>query len=266
MPLTDRYRRFSADRQESLKVPATILGIFWVAKILSTALGETTSDWLVHRWGGGVAVCIGGLVLLGALYLQFSVPRYVPWIYWLAVAMVAVAGTMGADVLHVGAGIPYAISATFYAVVVIVCFSTWRGIEGTLSIHSIVNPRRELFYWISVLVTFALGTAVGDLTAVTLHLGYLSSALLFTAIFAIPALGYWLLRWNAVFAFWFAYVLTRPMGASWADWMGKPKDHGGLGYGLGWISILLTGLFILAVLVQQLGRARWTGSPRAERS
>jgi uncharacterized membrane-anchored protein len=252
MPLVRITALFDRDRPEALKVPLVITGIFWVSKILSTALGETTSDWMVHNWGAFVAVAIGALVLLGSLALQFVVSRYVPWIYWLAVAMVAVAGTIGADALHVGAGIPYAVSTTFYAIVVTVLFVTWSRIEGTLSIHSITNPRRELFYWLTVLATFALGTAVGDLTAVTFHLGFVGSAILYTALFAVPTIGYWKLNMNGILAFWFAYVLTRPMGASYADWLGKPKNLGGQGLGLGWVSLILTLLFLVPVIIQQV--------------
>jgi uncharacterized membrane-anchored protein len=239
-------------RIESLKVPLVITGWFWVAKILSTALGETTSDWLVHQWGPTLAVLFGAAVLVASLVLQFSVKRYIPWVYWFAVAMVAIAGTMGADVLHVGAGVPYLVSTAFYAIVVAVLFSAWKRLEGTLSIHSIDNPRRELFYWLTVLATFALGTAAGDLTAVTFNFGYVTSAIVFTLLFLIPAIGYWKFNMNGVFAFWFAYVLTRPMGASYADWLGKPRTLGGLGAGLGWISIALAVPFLILVLALQV--------------
>ena len=156
--------------------------------------------------------------------------------------MVGVFGTMCADVLHVGLGIPYIASTIFYAVVLAVIFRTWYLSEGTLSIHSIYTRRREAFYWATVLATFALGTAAGDLTAVTFGLGYFASGLLFTAVIAVPAIGYWRFGWNAVFSFWFAYVVTRPLGASFADWLAVSKERGGLALGTGPVSLVLAGL------------------------
>ena len=141
--------------------------------------------------------------------------------------MVGVFGTMCADVLHVGFGIPYIASTIFFAVVLVVVFRTWYRIEGTLSIHSIHTPRREAFYWAAVLSTFALGTAAGDLTANSLGLGYFGSIWLFAAIIAIPAIGYFRFGMGSVLAFWFAYVVTRPLGASVADWLGKRKGWAG---------------------------------------
>jgi uncharacterized membrane-anchored protein len=162
------------------------------------------------------------------------------WTYWLAVVMVGVFGTMAADVLHVGFGVPYAVSSILCGVVLLAVFVTWQKTEKTLSIHSIDTPRREVFYWAAVVATFAMGTAAGDLTAVTFHLGYLTSGLLFAAVIAVPAIGYWLLGWNPIFSFWFAYVATRPLGASFADWMGKPRDANGLGWGSGTVALALT--------------------------
>ena len=230
-----------------LKVPE-ILAIFWVVKILTTGMGEATSDYLVHTLARPVAVAIGFTAFVAALALQFSVRRYVAWIYWLAASMVAVFGTMCADALHVGLGIPYAISTPFFAVALAVIFAVWYATEGTLSIHSIYTPRRELFYWATVCATFALGTALGDLTAFTFHLGFFESGVLFTALIAIPAVGYLRFDWNPIFAFWFAYVLTRPLGASFADWMDFEKSSGGLGLGRGpvalGLAIVIAGLVV----------------------
>ena len=221
------------------KVPEVTV-YFWIIKLLTTAMGETTSDYLVHQLSPIKAVALGGIGLAIALVLQFSVRRYMPWIYWLTVVMVAIFGTMCADVLHVGFGIPYFISAAFFMVALVVVFTIWYMSEKTLSIHSIYTRRRELFYWATVIATFALGTAVGDLTATTLGLGYFSSGVMFAVLIAIPALGYRLLGMNKIFAFWFAYILTRPLGASFADWMGRPHSLGGLGLGTGWVSLGLT--------------------------
>jgi len=223
----------------ALRVPE-ITVYFWVIKALSTAMGESTSDYLVHRLIPEVAVLLGFAGFVAALTLQFSMRRYVAWTYWLAVVGVGVFGTMAADVLHVGLGVPYVVSSVFYALVLIAVFVTWQRTEGTLSIHSVDTPRREAFYWAAVVATFAMGTALGDLTSITLHLGYFGSALLFAAVIAIPAIGYWRLHWNPILSFWFAYVATRPLGASFADWTGKAKSAGGLGWGDGTVALALT--------------------------
>jgi Repeat of Unknown Function (DUF347) len=161
---------------------------------------------------------------------------------------------MAADVLHVGFGVPYTASSLLYAVVLAAVFIIWGRTEKTLSIHSIDTPRREIFYWLAVVATFAMGTALGDFTATTLHLGYLASGFLFAAVIAIPAIGFRLLRWNAIFSFWFAYVATRPLGASFADYLGKPKTAGGLGLGDGPVALELT--IVIAVLVAFLAVTR----------
>ena len=223
----------------ALRVPE-ITAYFWAIKALSTAMGESTSDYLVHAMNPELAVTLGFLGFVAALALQFRVRRYIAWTYWLAVVGVGVFGTMAADVLHVGFGVPYIASSLLYAIALAAVFGGWYRTEKTLSIHSVDTPRRELFYWAAVVATFAMGTAVGDLTATTFGLGYFASGLLFAAVIAIPALGYWRLRWNAIFCFWFAYVATRPLGASFADWMGKPKSAGGLGLGDGPVALALT--------------------------
>jgi uncharacterized membrane-anchored protein len=202
-------------------------------------MGETTSDYLVHRVGPYGAVALGAAGLAVAMGLQARARRYVAWIYWLAVVMVSVFGTMAADILHVGFGIPYLVSTAFYVVVLAGVFLAWQRSEGTLSIHSITTPRREIFYWTTVCATFALGTATGDLTARTLNLGYLLSGVLFAAVMLVPAIGYRRFRLNGVFAFWFAYVVTRPLGASFADWVGVSHARGGLAVGTGLVSVVL---------------------------
>ncbi len=227
---------------------------FWAIKALSTALGESTSDYSVHAIAPVAAVGFGFVGFVAALWLQLAMRRYVAWAYWLAVVMVGVFGTMAADVLHVGFGVPYVISSAFYALVLATVFWTWQRMERTLSIHTVNTTRRELFYWAAVVATFAMGTAVGDLTAVTLHLGYLLSAVLFACMIAVPAIGYRWLGWNPILSFWSAYVLTRPLGASVADWLGKPRSFGGLGWGDGPVAFALTGM--IAVLVTYLAITR----------
>jgi len=224
------------------KVPEVAVA-FWATKALTTGMGESASDYLVHRMPPVVAVALGAVALTCALVIQLRARRYVPWIYWLAVAMVGIFGTMAADVIHVGFGVPYLASSVFFAVTLAAVFILWHRSEGTLSIHSIHSARREAFYWTAVMTTFALGTAVGDLTAVTLHLGYLTSGLMFAVVIALPALA-WRLGVNPVLTFWVAYILTRPLGASFADWMGVSPERGGLNLGPGLVSLALAALII----------------------
>ncbi len=228
------------------KVPA-ITAWFWLVKALTTGMGESTSDFLVHKLVPEIAVVLGGIGLLIALALQFRARGYVAWRYWFAVAMVGVFGTMAADAVHVGLGVPYIASTLFYGAALAAVFGTWYASERTLSIHSIYTPRRELFYWAAVLATFALGTAAGDLTAVTFGLGYFASGLLFAAAIAVPAVGYWRFGLNAILAFWSAYVLTRPLGASFADWLAVSHTRGGLDLGTGPVSLVLAALIALCV-------------------
>lgn len=225
-----------------LKVPEVTV-YFWIIKLLSTAMGESTSDYLVYQINPYVAVGVACIALAIALLLQFLGRGYVAWRYWLAVAMVAVFGTMAADVLHKVIGISYLVSTIFFAVILCIVFITWYTSERTLSIHTVYAGRRELFYWATVIATFALGTAAGDLIASTLGLGYFPSIVLFAILFVIPAVGYWKFGLNAIFAFWFAYVVTRPLGASVADWLGKPY-LGGLGWGDEKVAPVLTILII----------------------
>ena len=227
------------------KVPEVTLA-FWALKLLTTGIGESTSDYLGSK-SIPVAVLIGGVGIAWALVRQVTATEYRTWTYWVAVLMVAVFGTMVADAVHRGAGVPYSVSTPLFAVVVTVTFAAWRRSEQTLSIHSIRTRRRELFYWSAVLATFALGTAAGDLTALTLHLGFLGSVGLFAAAIALPAIGWARCGLNPVVAFWAAYVVTRPLGASVADWLGKRHALTGLGLGDGLVSAV--GLVLFATLV-----------------
>jgi len=241
------------------KVPE-VAAIFWVTKLLTTAMGESSSDFLVRAMPPELAVLLGAAGLTVALVIQLRAPRYVPWRYWLAVAMVGVFGTMAADVVHVGLGIPYTVSTVAFAVALGATLWLWHRTEGTLSIHSIRTPRREWFYWATVMATFALGTAAGDLVAVRLHLGYLAAGLFFTALLLIPAIGY---RWfglGAITAFWSAYILTRPVGASFADWLGVSPARGGLGLGSGPVALVLTA-GIVALVVRMTAADRTGREP-----
>jgi uncharacterized membrane-anchored protein len=227
---------------------------FWIVKLLTTAMGEATSDYFVYHMNPYVAVTLGGLGFVIALAVQLATGRYIAWVYWLLVVMVAIFGTMVADVVHIVLGVPYRLSTAGFAAALTIIFIAWRQAEGTLSIHSIYSLRRELFYWATVIATFALGTAAGDMTATTLHLGYFVSGLLFALLFALPALLYWRFGLNEISAFWLAYVITRPLGASFADWFGRAPDFGGLGYGTGLVSMVLTIAIIIQVAYLTLTR------------
>lgn len=226
-----RGLRARSARPDLAKVPARITAVFWVIKLLSTAMGEATSDSLVHGINQYLAVLLGLVAFVVAMAVQLSARSYSPWRYWFAVTMVAVFGTMAADALHIGLHVPYAASSALYLVVLVAVLACWQASEATIAIHSVTTPRRELFYWATVLATFALGTAVGDLTATTLALGYLRSGALFALGFAVPGVAYAILRRHTVAAFWAAYILTRPLGASFADYLGFPHSVGGVDLG-----------------------------------
>lgn len=234
------------------KVPE-ITVYFWIIKLLSTAMGEATSDYLVLNINPYLAVVLCAVGFVISLAIQFKVRRYIAWVYWLMVVMVSIFGTMVADVTHIVLGVPYYASTIAFVIVLAAVFTVWYRTEKTLSIHSIYTKRREVFYWATVLATFALGTATGDMTAVTLHLGYLASGILFAVLFILPGVGY-AFGLNPIFAFWFSYVMTRPLGASFADWFGMPQSHGGLGYGRGLVSVVLTIVIVLFVGFLQVSR------------
>ncbi len=242
-----RIRSQRAERLQPLaaKVPEIAL-MFWVLKLLTTGMGEAMSDFM-----GSVSVPLAGATgLLGlwlALSLQMRTREYRAGIYWFAVMMVAIFGTMAADGIHDGASIPYSVTTPLFAAAVAAVFALWYRSEGTLSIHTITTRRRECFYWAAVLATFALGTAAGDLTAMSLNLGFFGSIVLFASIIAIPAVGWWRFGMNPTLAFWFAYIVTRPLGASFADWFAKPASASGLGLGDGAVSAVALSVFIVLV-------------------
>jgi uncharacterized membrane-anchored protein len=231
-------------RRALTKVPE-ITAIFWVLKLLTTGMGEAMSDFLGQK-NVPIAGAIGIFGLWFALWLQMRQREYRAPVYWFAVMMVAIFGTMAADGVHDGASIPYAITTPVFAIVVGAIFFFWHRGEGTLSIHSITTRRREGYYWAAVLATFALGTAAGDLTALSLNLGFFPSVLLFAAVISIPAIGWWRFRLNPILAFWLAYIVTRPLGASFADGFSK---HGNTGLGLGDGTVSAVALVVFIALV-----------------
>jgi uncharacterized membrane-anchored protein len=234
------------------KVPEVIL-LFWVVKILTTAGGEATSDYLKtygNFGGGGLEV----LVIVVGLVLQFGTRRYRAFAYWSLAYAIAITGTGVSDFLHLDVHIPYAGTTLLWAAVLAAIFWLWQRSEGTLSIHSITTQRREAYYWATVFATFALGTALGDFTATSLNLGYLDSGILFAVIILIPAVARWQLGLNGVAAFWMSYVITRPLGASFADYISKPKNTSGLNFGDGPTAIVFA--VAVFVLVSYLALAR----------
>ncbi|WP_037801555.1 membrane protein [Streptomyces sp. LaPpAH-108] len=252
-------------RESANKVPEVTV-YFWVVKVLTTGMGETASDFLARLLGPVPAVALGGLAFIASLALQFAVRRYVAWIYWTAIVMVSVFGTMAADILHVALGVPYDLSTPLLVIALAAVFALWYASERTLSIHAVRTRRREAFYWAAVLATFALGTAAGDLTASS-GLGYPGSIALFAVAIALPAVAHRTGLLGAVAAFWAAYVLTRPLGASLADWMAASPVHGGLGWGVGpvtlsWTVAILGFVGYLAVSRRDTGTRRTDGFPR----
>ena len=240
------------------KVPEAT-ALFWIIKVLTTGTGEVVSDDLMQRLGTLVAVSLGATLLVAALVWQFRATRYRVWPYWTAVAMVSVFGTMVADGLRKGLGLTFVDTTVAFGVFVAVSLGVWYAVERTLSIHSITTRRRETFYWTTVMATFALGTAVGDMFASTLGWGFLESGLGFCVLIVLPALAYRFLRLNGVIAFWSAYVVTRPLGASFADYAWVPRPWGaGLGKDL--TSAITVAAFLVAVVYAARTR---NGEPKA---
>jgi uncharacterized membrane-anchored protein len=259
-------RRFLSE-PVAAKVPEITL-TFWVIKLLTTAGGEATSDYLSlgsHVTGAAVEI---GLLAIGLIW-QFRVRRYTAAAYWFLAYAIAIFGTGVSDTMHLVVGIPYAGTTLLWAIVLAGIFTVWYRSERTLSIHSIVTRRREAFYWATVFATFALGTALGDFTATTLGLGYLSSVVLFFVIIMIPAIAWRGFRLNAVVAFWSAYVVTRPLGASVADYVSKARSISGLGFGDGRTALIATvavaiGVTYLAVTRTDIQRPAEPASPGQE--
>ncbi len=235
------------------KVPEVTF-LFWVIKLLTTAGGEAISDYLALK-GYALAGVVEVAVFLVAVVIQFSTRRYVAAAYWFLALAIATFGTGVADAMHLIVGIPYGGTTAIWAVVLAAIFWLWHRSERTLSIHSIVTTRREVYYWATVYATFALGTALGDFTASVLHFGYLGSIVLFAIVIMIPAVAWSRFGLNSVLCFWFAYVVTRPLGASIADWFSKPRDISGLDYGDGPVAVVL--LLMIAVLVVYTAVARY---------
>lgn len=226
------------------KVPRVTLA-FWAIKIMSTTVGETGADYLAVHVGLGTAVTDGITLtlLVAALTLQMKMSRYVPWIYWLSVVLVSVVGTQITDALTDGMGVSLYVSTPIFAAALAATFAAWYAAERTLSIHTIVTARRELFYWTAILFTFALGTAAGDLATEAVGLGFNLGVMVFSAMIAVVTTAYYLGA-NAVLCFWLGYILTRPLGASLGDLLSQSREYGGLGLGsvytsLGFLTVIV---------------------------
>jgi uncharacterized membrane-anchored protein len=214
------------------KVPQ-VTAFFWIIKVLATTVGETAADFLNSHLGLGLTgtTLVMSVGLVAVLVWQFRTWLYVPKAYWLAVVLISVVGTLASDNLVDNFGVPLEVTTAVFAVCLAAVFLLWFRRERTLSIHTIYTTRREAFYWAAILFTFALGTSAGDLVSERLNVGYLRSGLMFGALIAIIAVAYFRFRLNAVLAFWSAYILTRPLGASFGDYLTASHHDGGLGLG-----------------------------------
>jgi uncharacterized membrane-anchored protein len=245
----------SLGRQMLNKVPEVTI-FFWIIKIMATTVGETAADFLNIDLNFGltnttIVMCV---ILLITLFFQFRLRKYVPGIYWFAVVLISIVGTLITDNLIDNFGVTLQTTTIIFSLALIAIFIAWYASEKTLSIHSIYTTKREAFYWAAILFTFALGTAAGDLTAEGLSLGYWKSALMFAALIGVVTLAHYVFKLNAVLAFWIAYILTRPLGASLGDYLSQPSDAGGLGLGTVGTSAIF--LIIILCLVIYLTKTR----------
>ncbi len=242
-------------RQQPNRVPEVTLG-FWLIKLLAVTMGETAADYLAVNLGLGLTATslIMASVLALALIVQFAQKRYVPWSYWSAVVLISVVGTLVTDNLVDNLGVPLLETTLAFTAALAGTFLLWHRSEGTLSIHEVTTTRREAFYWLAILFTFALGTAAGDLVAEQFGLGYLATGILFGMVIASLSLGYALLGLDPILAFWLVYILTRPLGASFGDLLSQPGDYGGLGLGTILTSAAFLGAIVVLVAGMSLGR------------
>ncbi|MDX6581075.1 MAG: hypothetical protein QOI10_259 [Solirubrobacterales bacterium] len=262
-PTAPRDAGISFGRQMLNKVPEITL-YFWIIKILCTTVGETAADYVNDTLGFGLTntTYVAGALLVVCLIAQFRLRKYVPSVYWLAVVLISIFGTLITDNLVDNLGVALETTSIAFTICLAVTFAAWYTSERTLSIHTIVTSRRESFYWLAVLFTFALGTAAGDLVAERMGLGFFISALIFAGMIGLVALAHFRFRMGPVLAFWLAYILTRPLGASIGDWMSQPTADGGLGLGTTVTSAIF--LSTILALVVYLTRTRIDETP-AER-
>ena len=246
------------------KVPSVTLA-FWVIKIMCTTVGETGADYLAVDAGLGqnVTRAVMAALLVTALFVQLRTQRYTPWIYWLTVVLVSIVGTQITDLFTDGLGVSLYLSTSVFAVALAAIFAVWYGVERSLSIHEIFTCRRELFYWLAILCTFALGTAAGDLATEALHLGFTWGLVAFSTLIAATYTA-WRLGANAVLTFWIGYILTRPLGASLGDLLTQAKTYGGLGLGAMWTSAIFLTVIVLLVAAAQFSMGTSTNDQAIE--
>ncbi|MGU3293232.1 COG4705 family protein [Williamsia sp. M5A3_1d] len=241
-----------------LRVPEITVA-FWAIKILTTGMGETLSDFLGTH-GNEIVNAAAIVLVFGAVFaVQFRVRRYIPAVYWACVAMVSVLGTVVADVAHAVVGIPYIATSVVFALTVAAILVMWHRSTGSLDVHTITSRQPEIYYWATVMATFALGTALGDLTASSLHLGYLASTALFAAVIVVPLIA-WRRGASPILTFWAAYVVTRPLGASAADWLADPTSKSGLGWGTGPVTAAWLLAIVALVTFVAVGQRRTSSS------
>ena len=240
--LTQAYKEYSTQFNRVPKVTVD----FWLIKLMAVTMGETAADYLAVNMGLGLTTTslIMSSILVVVVLFQFAQKKYVPWAYWLAVVLISIVGTLITDNLVDNFSVPLTTTTIFFSIALLATFSVWYAYEKTLSIHTIFTTRREVFYWLAILFTFSLGTAAGDLVAEHFELGYLTTGLLFAGIIAAIAFAYYVLRIDGILAFWLAYILTRPLGASFGDLLSQPTEYGGLGFGT-----IVTSLLFLASIV-----------------
>ena len=248
------------------KVPA-ITVYFWIVKVLCTTVGETFADNINTRLGDNLTktTAVMGSILIVSLIVQFRVPEYIPVVYWVAVVLLSVVGTLITDNMVEHFNVSLTTSTIVFGTLMFATFGAWHASERTLSIHSIHTPKREAFYWTAILFTFALGTAAGDLVAEKYNLGYGKSVALFAGLIALIAVAFWRFKLNAIFAFWAAYVLTRPLGASIGDLFSQPRqiapdaDAGtgkGFGFGTTGTSVIFLGAIVVVVILMTIQQRR----------
>jgi uncharacterized membrane-anchored protein len=237
------------------KVPEVTV-YFWIIKVLSTTVGETAADNLNEKLSLGLSgtTYVMSALLIVSLFFQFRTRKYVPGVYWLAVVLISIVGTLITDNLTDNYNVALETTAIVFSVALAITFAVWYASERTLSIHTIVTTRRESFYWLAVLFTFALGTAAGDLLAERASLGYDVSALIFGGAIAVVALAHFRFNLNAVLSFWLAYILTRPLGASIGDYLSQPASNGGLGLGTTGTSVLFLSTILMLVVYLSLSK------------
>ncbi len=251
-------------RQMLNKVPEVTL-YFWVIKILCTTVGETAADYLNDNLGFGLTNTsyFAAALLIVVLVFQFRLRRYVAGVYWLAVVLISVVGTLVSDNLVDNYGVGLGTTTIIFAILLAATFSAWYASERTLSIHTIYTTKREAFYWLAVLFTFALGTSAGDLVSEQANLGYFVSILIFGGAIGLVAFAHYRLRMGPILAFWIAYILTRPLGASIGDWMSQDKSAGGLGLGTTVTSYIFLGTILALVIFLSVTKRDATPTPTA---